>query len=93
MAVIVLLFQWPYRSYAQANDKLKDFYTEIAGANFTSAKDSIDEAIRLWPWNARYYGWRGYLESQQLPSQCPGNPKRKAELSDSRQAGGLGSCR
>ncbi len=75
VAVIVLLFQWPYWSYAQANTKLKDFYSDVAAAHFTTARESIDDAIRLWPWNARLYGWRGYVESQQLPSQCPGDPK------------------
>lgn len=68
----VLAFQWPYWNYVQADAKLQDFFSQVASADFANAKDSIDEAIRLWPWNARYYGWRGYVESQQLPSQCLG---------------------
>jgi tetratricopeptide (TPR) repeat protein/O-antigen ligase len=70
VAVVVLVFQWPYYRFSQADEKLREFYSEVASANFSAARESIDEAIRLWPWNARYYGWRGYIESQQLPSQC-----------------------
>ena len=70
VAGLVLLFQWPYHNYDAADAKLAEFYTQVASAKFSAASESIDEAIRLWPWNARYYGWRGYIESQQLPSQC-----------------------
>jgi len=84
VAVIVLIFQWPYWRYMQANGKLKDFYSEVAAAHFTTARESIDDAIHLWPWNARLYGWRAYVESQQLPSQCPGDAKNGGHpLSDS----------
>jgi Flp pilus assembly protein TadD len=43
----------------------------MLAANFVAARRSIDEAVRLWPGNARYYTWRGYAISQNLPSQCP----------------------
>jgi tetratricopeptide (TPR) repeat protein len=71
VAVVVLILQWPYRMYGQADAKLSEFYKQVASARFAAASESIDEAIRLWPWNARYYGWRAYVASQQLPSQCP----------------------
>ena len=71
VAVIVLIFQWPCYQYDRADAKLSDYYSQVISANFIAARESIDEAIRLWPWNARYYGWRAYIASQQLPSQCP----------------------
>lgn len=83
VAVVVLLLQWPYRRFDQADAKLGEFYSQVASANFIAARESIDEAIHLWPWNARYYGWRAYLESQQLPSQCTkGSKGERHDLSD-----------
>ncbi len=71
VALVALVFQWPYWRFAQANAKLSAFYVQVASANFIAARESIDEAIHLWPWNARYFGWRAYVASQELPSQCP----------------------
>ena len=70
VAALVLILQWPTYKYERADEKLGEFYSQIASANFTAARESIEEAIRLWPSNARYYTWRAYLTSQQLPSQC-----------------------
>lgn len=70
---VVLILQVPYLRYARADKKLSEFYKQVASANFTAARQSIDGAIRLWPWNARYYGWRAYVASQELPSQCRRN--------------------
>ena len=70
IGAVVLVLQWPYRIYDRADEKLSEFYSQVASANFIAARESIDEAIRLWPWNPRYYGWRAYVASQQLPSQC-----------------------
>jgi tetratricopeptide (TPR) repeat protein len=75
VAIVVLILQWPYWRYDQADAKLSEFFAQVASANFTAASKSIDEAIRLWPWNARYYGWRAYIASQHLPSQCPRHSK------------------
>jgi len=71
LAAIVLALQWPFLQHERADAKLANFYSQMAAARFGEARESIDEAIRLWPSNARYYSWRAYCESQQLPSQCP----------------------
>ena len=68
--VVVLALQIPFYNFIRANNKLSDFYSQVTAANFVAARESIDEAIRLWPWNSRYYGWRAYVGSQKLPSQC-----------------------
>jgi tetratricopeptide (TPR) repeat protein len=68
-AVVVLYFVMG--DYDQEDAKLQAFYSQMLAANFDGARRSIDEAIRLWPGNARYYAWRGYATSQSLPSQCP----------------------
>lgn len=75
IAAVVLVLQWPYYHFDQADAKLTEYYSQVVSANFSGARESIDEAIRLWPWNGRYYGWRAYIESQQLPSQCPEHSK------------------
>jgi tetratricopeptide (TPR) repeat protein len=75
VAGLVLILQWPFRKYDRADAKLGEFYSQVASANFGAARESIDEAIRLWPSNARYYGWRAYCTGQQLPSQCPRHSK------------------
>jgi tetratricopeptide (TPR) repeat protein len=80
VAGIVLVLQWTYRKCDQADAKLGEFYSFVASANFSSAGESVNEAIRLWPSNARYYGWRGYVRSQQLPSQCPRRMGRVPEV-------------
>jgi tetratricopeptide (TPR) repeat protein len=58
-------------NYDNADADLTTFYSEILAADFPGARHSIDEAIGLWPTNARYYGWRAYLTSQNLPPTCP----------------------
>lgn len=73
IAAAVLALQWPFLQCRRADSKLSEFYAEIASANFGAARDSIDEAIKLWPSNARYYAWRGYCKSQSFPPQCPRN--------------------
>ena len=70
LTIVVLFLQWPFSRYDSADTNLKDFYSQVLSANFAVAGEKIDEAIRLWPWNARYYAWRAYLTSQELPSQC-----------------------
>jgi tetratricopeptide (TPR) repeat protein len=57
--------------YDRAEARLRTFYPQVEKADFKAARKSIDEAVRLWPSNARYYTWRGYAASQELPSQCP----------------------
>ena len=54
----------------RADKKLQSFYAEMLSARFENAYKAINEAIRLWPTNSRYYGWRAYCASQTLPSQC-----------------------
>lgn len=56
--------------YDRAEANLKTYYARMEAADFKAATSSINEALRLWPSNARYHGWRGYVASQQLPSQC-----------------------
>lgn len=58
--------------FDRAESNLKIFYTKVQATDFQSARTSIDEAVRLWPSNARYHAWRGYQNSQDLPSQCMG---------------------
>jgi tetratricopeptide (TPR) repeat protein len=60
-----------FGDYDRADGHLRAFYSQVAAADFAHARQSIEDAIRLWPSNARYYGWRGYVASQELPSQCP----------------------
>jgi len=54
----------------QADARLGAFYTQVLSADFAGAHDSMDQAIRLWPSNARYYDWRGYVICQNLPPHC-----------------------
>lgn len=70
VATLALLVQWPTWQHERADQKLEEFYSGMTLANFVDARERIDDAIRLWPSNARYHGWRGYWDSQQLPSQC-----------------------
>ena len=70
LAALVLILHFVVSDYDQADVKLQTFYALMLSANFTAARQSIDEAIRLWPGNARYYAWRGYCGSQKFPSQC-----------------------
>jgi tetratricopeptide (TPR) repeat protein len=66
-----------FGDHEQAEASLRTFYAQVEAADFKAAGKSIDEAVHLWPSNARYYAWRGYAASQELPSQCP---KRGARL-------------
>jgi tetratricopeptide (TPR) repeat protein len=68
LALILCLLE---RSCDQADSDLSTFYSQMFSADFSSARRSIDDAIRRWPTNARYYGWRGYVTSQNLPPTCP----------------------
>lgn len=71
LASVVLVLSLVVGDYDRADSNLKTFYGQILAADFTGARKSIDEAIRLWPGNARYYTWSGYRASQKLPPQCP----------------------
>jgi tetratricopeptide (TPR) repeat protein len=57
--------------FEQADSGLSAFYSQMLSADFSEARRTIDQSIRLWPTNARYYGWRAYLTSQNLPQTCP----------------------
>ncbi len=59
-----------FGDYDRAEVHLREFYSQVSKADFDGARRSIDEAVRLWPSNARYHAWRGYAMSQNLPSQC-----------------------
>jgi tetratricopeptide (TPR) repeat protein len=70
LALAVAAISLAFGDYDRAESDVWKFYSQVAAADFRQARKSIDEAIRLWPSNARYYGWRGYVASQDLPSQC-----------------------
>jgi tetratricopeptide (TPR) repeat protein len=70
LASLVLVSRFLVGNYDAADAKLETFYAQILSADFPGAQRSIDEAINLWPSNARYYGWRAYAVSQKLPPQC-----------------------
>jgi tetratricopeptide (TPR) repeat protein len=67
---LALVLRFIIGNYDQADAKLETFYAQILSADFSGAQKSINEAINLWPSNARYYGWRAYAVSQKLPPQC-----------------------
>ena len=71
VAGVVVVLHFVVGDYDRADEKLRSFYAEMLNASFVAGRQSIDEAIRLWPGNARYYTWRGYVASQKLPFQCP----------------------
>jgi tetratricopeptide (TPR) repeat protein len=71
LALAVVAISLVFGDYDRAESDLRKFYAQVAKAEFRQARQTIDEAIGLWPANARYYGWRGYVASQELPSQCP----------------------
>jgi tetratricopeptide (TPR) repeat protein len=71
MAVATLFLFFYSSDHDHADSHLGTFYQQTLVADFSSARRSIDEAIRLWPTNARYYTWSGYCYSQNLPPQCP----------------------
>jgi tetratricopeptide (TPR) repeat protein len=70
VASLVLVLRFLVGNYDQADAKLDTFYAQILSTDFSGAQKTIDEAINLWPSNARYYGWRAYVVSQRLPPQC-----------------------
>ena len=72
-AAIVLILSFVMGDYDHADSRLGTFYTQMLAADFQGARKSLDEAIHLWPSNARYYSWRAYCISQMLPPQCPRN--------------------
>lgn len=80
LAGFTIIFEFILGDYSRADSDLQSFYTDMLSADFASAGASIDEAIRLWPSNGRYYDWRGYLASQNLPPICfrPGGQIRSA---------------
>src|SRR5258708_20896789 len=67
LGILVLILRFYVGDYDQADAKLEAFYAQMLSADFLGARKNIDEAISLWPSNARYYGWRAYLASQNLP--------------------------
>src|SRR5229473_5952128 len=71
LSTIVLVFSLVLGDYDLANSNLRTFYEQMLRADFAGARRSIDEAIRLWPGNSRYYVWGAYCASQKLPPQCP----------------------
>jgi tetratricopeptide (TPR) repeat protein len=71
LTALVLVLSLAVGDYDRADSNLKAFYGQILAADFTGARRSIDEAIRLWPGNSRYYTWSAYCASQKLPPQCP----------------------
>jgi tetratricopeptide (TPR) repeat protein len=85
VALAVAAISLVFGDYDRAESDVRRFYSQVAAADFRQARKSIDEAIRLWPSNARYYGWRGYVASQELPSQC-GTPLDVKSLEQVQQA-------
>ena len=55
----------------RADSRLSDSTSNILVSNFTGAANEIDEAIRLWTWNSRYYSWRAYIKGHSLRPRCP----------------------
>jgi tetratricopeptide (TPR) repeat protein len=87
--IVLGLYFLLFRPAADADSYLRSFYVHLAAADFESAKVDTDKAIQLSPGNARYYGWRGYVLSQKLPSQCSassGNPMTEVERGLAREA-------
>lgn len=71
LACLVLALSLVVGDYDRADSKLTTFYSQMLVADFAGARTSIDEAIELWPGNARYYTWSAYCASQKLTPQCP----------------------
>ena len=68
--LLVLGLRFYLGNHDEADSKLETFYTQVVATDFSGARKSIDAAIDLWPADARYYDWRGYLSSQNLPPTC-----------------------
>ena len=79
VAAAGLAVSFAFGDYDRAESQMKSFYSQMAKADFDGARRSMDEAIRLWPSNARYHAWRGYAISQNLPSQCPASDTKTRE--------------
>ena len=92
LAALVVVLSLVVGDYDRADSNLRAFYSQMLAADFASARKSIDEAIRLWPGNARYYTWSAYCASQQLLPQCPrcframGSAVTKADQQTARRA-------
>jgi tetratricopeptide (TPR) repeat protein len=80
LALVAATLSLVFGDYDRAEADLRAFYSQVAAADFVHARQSIDEAIRLWPSNARYHAWRGYCLSQELPSQCGAMDAKAREL-------------
>lgn len=71
LGIAVAAVSFVLGDYDAGEAKLQSFYIRMQKADFRGAQQDIDEAVRLWPSNARHHSWRGYCLSQNLPSQCP----------------------
>jgi tetratricopeptide (TPR) repeat protein len=71
LAMAALAISLLFGDYERAELNQRNFYEQVEAADFSHARRSIEDAIRLWPSNARYYAWRGYCLSQETPAQCP----------------------
>lgn len=71
LALAAVAVSLAFGDHDQAEAGLSRFYSQVEKADFKAARKSIDDAVRLWPSNARFWAWRGYAGSQELPSQCP----------------------
>ena len=54
LALVVVVVSLVSGDYDRAESDVRKFYVQVAAADFRQARQSIDEAIRLWPSNARY---------------------------------------
>jgi tetratricopeptide (TPR) repeat protein len=70
LAAVVVILHLALGDHGSAEEHVQSFYAKMLSADFAGAQKEIDEAIRLWPENARYYEWKAYLGSQTLPPQC-----------------------
>jgi tetratricopeptide (TPR) repeat protein len=70
LSVLVCALRLTLGDHEQAEAHVGFFYSQMLSADFSGAQKNIDEAVRLWPGNSRYYAWRAYCTSQSLPSQC-----------------------
>jgi tetratricopeptide (TPR) repeat protein len=88
LAIAAGVSSFVFVDYDRAEARLGTFYAQVEKGDFKAARNTIDEAMQLWPSNARYYTWRGYAASQELPSQCPVHkvPLETKTLEEVRQA-------
>ncbi len=71
LVVVTAVLSLRAGDHKQAEALLGTFYAQMLSSQFGAARESIDQAIRLWPENTQLYSWRAYCKSQSLPSQCP----------------------